>query len=99
LYIPGSELQETLLFDRSKNILIIGLTLVLGLLSYILTLKYALSQKTTHSISQETVTDLMLSREQFRKLYDDSPVPYFLMDDAGNIRNPNRAALRFFGEL
>jgi PAS domain S-box-containing protein len=97
LYIPGSELQETLLFDRSKNILIIGLTLVLGLLSYILTLKYALSQKTTHSISQETVTDLMLSREQFRKLYDDSPVPYFLMDDAGNIRNPNRAALRFFG--
>lgn len=38
----------------------------------------------------------MLSMKQFRKLYENSPVPYFLMDDIGNIRNPNRAALRFF---
>jgi len=37
----------------------------------------------------------MLSREQFRMLYDNSPVPYFLIDDEGNIRNPNLAALRF----
>lgn len=97
LYIPGTDIQGTPLFERLKQLLVVSITLIFGLISYALILKFKLNRKTALSISKETVTDLMLSREQFRKLYDDSPVPYFLMDDAGNIRNPNRATLRFLG--
>ncbi len=54
-------------------------------------------QQSNKGVTKEMVTDLMLSREQFRQLYENSPVPYFLMDDTGVIRNPNRATLRFLG--
>jgi PAS domain S-box-containing protein len=41
--------------------------------------------------------DMSSSKEQFRKLYDMSPVPYLLIDARGTIDRPNKAALRFFG--
>lgn len=97
-FFPGREIQDTFLLERAKNIFLVCATMISALLAYSIAVSYKLTQKSSSIIaSQETVSDLMLSREQFRKLYDNSPVPYFLMDDAGNIRNPNRAALRFFG--
>jgi len=96
LYIPNYEMQDVF-FGRVKNIVFIASIFIFGLITYTIVLQSKLSRKTTVTILKEAVTDLMLSREQFRKLYDDSPTPYFLMDDAGNIRNPNRAALRLFG--
>ena len=38
-----------------------------------------------------------LSREQFRKLYDNAPVPYIMLGKDAGIHEPNKAALRFFG--
>jgi PAS domain S-box-containing protein len=38
-----------------------------------------------------------LSREQFRKLYDNAPVPYIMLGENAKIHEPNKAALRFFG--
>jgi len=38
-----------------------------------------------------------LSREQFRKLYDNAPVPYIMLGKDAEIHEPNKAALRFFG--
>ncbi len=96
-YIPGKEIVDQELFDRAKDVMTISLTLIFALTGYMIVVRSKMSEKTVTAVSKETVNDLMLSREQFRKLYDDSPVPYFLMDDAGNIRSPNRAALRFFG--
>ncbi len=46
-------------------------------------------------MAEAMVSDLVLSREQFRMLYDNSAVPYFLMDDNGSISDPNKATLRF----
>lgn len=87
-------------FLAHLRVLFVSFTiLVLFLCAYIFALHVFLSKKRKvgASVSAETINDLMFSREQFRKLYENSPVPYFLMDDVGNIRNPNRAALRFFG--
>jgi PAS domain S-box-containing protein len=97
LYIPGVEIKDVALFERARIILSTFLTLTTALVLYAFVMSYKLKQKPKPTVSKETVTDLMLSREQFRKLYENSPVPYFLMDDKGNIRNPNRATLRFFG--
>jgi len=39
------------------------------------------------------------SREHFKQLYDNAPVPYLMLDKKGNIHDPNKSALRFFGVL
>lgn len=41
--------------------------------------------------------DISFSKEQFRRFYELSPVPYLLIDDARTIRRPNKASLRFLG--
>ncbi len=41
--------------------------------------------------------DLSASRDQFKTLYENAPVPYLLIDEVGCIESPNKAALRFFG--
>jgi PAS domain S-box-containing protein len=96
-YVPEYGIQDPYLFERAKDVAVTFLSVFLALVAYIFYIQHELVQKPEEQISKEVVTDLMLSREQFRKLYDDSPVPYFLMDDMGNIRSPNRASLRFFG--
>lgn len=48
-------------------------------------------------LAEEMMSDLIMSREQFRLLYDNSPMPYFLIDERGVVHNPNKATLRFFG--
>src|SRR3989344_7158737 len=40
---------------------------------------------------------IALSKEQFRKLYDNAPVPYIMLGKNAEIHEPNKAALRFFG--
>jgi PAS domain S-box-containing protein len=42
--------------------------------------------------------DMSFSKEQFRKFYELSPVPYLLIDSKGTIMRPNKASLRFFGK-
>jgi len=66
----------------------------LGALAELVFTRHQLAYSAEH-LAREMVSDLMLSREQFRLLYENSPVPYFLMDDSGAIRGPNRATLRF----
>jgi PAS domain S-box-containing protein len=39
---------------------------------------------------------LAISREQFRRLYDNAPIPYLTLNNKGEIYEPNKAALRFF---
>ena len=97
LYVPGHEIQDIFLFERATLVILVVITVLLAFVVGTAVLAHMLQKSTEASVSRETVTDLMLSREQFRKLYDNSPVPYLLMDDVGNIRNPNRAALRFLG--
>lgn len=100
-YVPGYDIEDIFLFERAKVVLLYGISIVIALISYLSVVLNAIFRKPVAPpstfVSREAVSDLMLSRDQFRKLYDNSPVPYLLMDDVGNIRNPNRASLRFFG--
>ncbi len=41
--------------------------------------------------------DMSFTKEQFRRFYELSPVPYLLIDSKGKITRPNKASLRFFG--
>jgi PAS domain S-box-containing protein len=50
----------------------------------------------TH-LAHNMVGDLSWSREQFRRFYELSPVPYIIVTSTGIIDRPNKASLRFFG--
>jgi PAS domain-containing protein len=86
---------DSAMFHRTVLFAQVLLTALLFLLQYAVFAQAALRERFDPPFSQAVVSDLMLSREQFRMLYDNSPIPYFLIDDEGNIRNPNLAALRF----
>ena len=49
------------------------------------------------SKKNDTDNSSILSKEQFKDLYDDAPVPYITLDKDAKIENPNKSALRFFG--
>lgn len=93
-YEPGQMIVDIALFERAKIAILFLLTILVPAVAFLVATRYDLGHR-TETIAEEMVSDLMLSREQFRMLYENSPMPYFLMDDAGNIRKPNRAALRF----
>ncbi len=97
LYVPEHVISDDFLFQRAQVVILSCVTFIYALLAYGFVIWYKLSKKTNEIFLDEVMSDSMLSRGQFHKLYDSSPVPYFLMDDVGNIRNPNRAALRFLG--
>ncbi len=92
-----SEPERALSISTSllELLLILGVTAaVLGaLLLYTL-----LSVRVAASHLAETMTsDIAWSREQFRRFYDLSPVPYLLITPQGMIDRPNKATVRFFG--
>jgi len=74
------------------------LIVVVILISYITYLLLARRSR-EEVVIWEATEKLALSREQFKMLYDDAPVPYITLDKKGLIREPNKAALRFFGVL
>ena len=45
---------------------------------------------------REEIRTLSISREQFRRLFEEAPVPYFILDKKANIKDVNKAVLRFF---
>jgi len=42
---------------------------------------------------------LSVSKEQFRRIFEEAPVPYFILNRKGEIQDLNKASLRFFGVL
>lgn len=55
------------------------------------------TQKNARKMAYSITKDLSFSKEQFRRFYELSPVPYLLISSEGNISRPNKASLRFFG--
>lgn len=66
------------------------------LISYVLYLLLA-SKTRAELYAQHENKWLAISREQFRRLYEGAPVPYVTLNEKGEIREPNKSALRFFG--
>lgn len=66
------------------------------LVSYIIYLLLSLNTR-AELVAVNATKSLTASLEQFEKLYDGAPVPYMVLNKAGEIYKPNKAALRFFG--
>lgn len=76
----------------------IAFVVISVLVSYIIYLLFSLQTRTEIAVFN-TTKSLGASLEQFVKFYEDAPVPYIIIDKSGNIKNPNKAALRFFGTV
>jgi len=73
----------------------IGAVLLLALLIYTVLSMQTSARRLAYKISR----DISFTKEQFRRFYELSPVPYLLIDPKGVITRPNKASLRFFGEV
>jgi PAS domain S-box-containing protein len=67
--------------------------LFFAIIIYVILTRRVLARKMAYKLSQ----DALLSQEQFRKLYELSPVPYIIVTQNGIIERPNTASLRFLG--
>lgn len=67
--------------------------LFLSLLIYSVLSTHDAARRMAYQISK----DMSFSKEQFRRFYELSPVPYLLISPKGAITRPNKASLRFFG--
>ena len=87
-YIPKEQLELYLL----------ALAGLLASISVFAVFYMALGSKARQELAIWDATRwLAVSREQFRRVYEAAPVPYLTLDERGLIRDPNKAALRFFG--
>jgi PAS domain S-box-containing protein len=75
-----------------------SLIIICVLVSFIIYLLLTLRTRAELMVLSATKS-LNSSLEQFVKIYDGAPVPYVTLNDKGEISNPNKAALRFFGEV
>ncbi len=70
--------------------------------SFVLTLGYVVwcqcrpTRSPSRSSSDETYTSLLQSQEKFVTLYQQSPIPYIVLDAKGTISMFNKAAVRIF---
>ncbi len=76
------------------RLLVVGtaFAFVVALLVYLLISLRAQARRLAYTLSR----DISFSKEQFRRFYELSPVPYLLLEGS-TIKRPNKAALRFFG--
>ncbi len=76
-------------------IVFLSLVVIVVLVSYIFYLLLTFNTRFEFQI-WNALKPLAASQEEFRRLYDSAPVPYVMLDNNGEIQEPNKAALRFF---
>lgn len=85
--------------DISKQLLKLFLTvsvtasILFALLLYAVLTTRSVARRMAYNLSK----DIAFSKEEFRRFYELSPVPYLLINKKGLITRPNKASLRFFG--
>ncbi|MBN2094203.1 MAG: PAS domain S-box protein [Candidatus Zambryskibacteria bacterium] len=90
-YINSHFSAEDIRFFILNVLLIFILLLISWIIYLLLSVEYRAA-----SIAGEETESITISLTQFTKLYEESPVPYVILDEAGNINDPNKATLRFF---
>ncbi|MCI0620006.1 PAS domain-containing sensor histidine kinase [Candidatus Wolfebacteria bacterium] len=91
--VPGASasLEEMLL-----SAVLVGGIVIAFLVSLVVYLLLA-SRRRGERYAERLTHDLAASRQEFRQLYEHSPVPYLLLDSDGTISQPNYAALHLLG--
>jgi PAS domain S-box-containing protein len=85
---PVSEINFLIVFISLMVIVVLG--------SFVFYLLLTFSSRFKLQIWNVTKS-VALSREQFKKLYDNAPVPYIILGKNAEVHEPNKATLRFFG--
>lgn len=88
--------NEAELRDFVASVILVGGSALAFLLAALLYLSLTVKARAV-AIARRMNKELLLSREQFRILYDSSPVPYMIVAPDGTIVNPNKAACEYFG--
>jgi len=71
---------------------------VVAVILFAVTLYIALAMRTlARRMAYHISKDLSFTRDQFRRFYELSPVPYLLVTPQGKITRPNKASVRMFG--
>ncbi len=79
------------------NAIYIVLGLIILSLAYDLLRRVRARHSRAHAADPESTDWQSMYHDLFEKLFDESPVPYFILDKKGNIKSINKAGLRFFG--
>ena len=79
----------------SMVLLTIGILLAFTIAVAVFFLSYAYARADV--LADSKTSELIKSRDFFLKLFDDSPVPYLMLDKDANIILPNKASQRLFG--
>jgi len=90
---PGIALEVSNEMLQYFLIAAIAALFLVSLLVYLLFTARVAARRLAYKITQ----DIHLSQEQFRRFYEYSPVPYFLIDRNARIERPNTASVRLFG--
>jgi len=86
--LSGEELQLVII-----RLLLIVTSVLVSYVTYLLLSSHTRSELIVFNATKS----LNASLEQFARLYEEAPVPYIILNEAGKIHKPNKAALRFFG--
>jgi PAS domain S-box-containing protein len=89
-------LTEHSIEQTNVNIIFIAIISIIVLISFIFYLLVTFNSRFNLMVWNETKT-LSIAKDQFKKLYENTPVAFMLLDKNGNIHSPNKATLRFFG--
>ena len=96
LFLSRSYIEKVV--EDPLQTVFISLVIIIVFFSYIIYLLLTYNTRFDLEIWNAT-KKVALSKEQFKRLYENAPVPYLLLNKNAEIHDPNKAALRFFGVL
>ncbi|MEK7635455.1 MAG: PAS domain-containing sensor histidine kinase [Patescibacteria group bacterium] len=88
--------SELSVSETQFYVVYMALVLISVFVSYIIYLLLTLRTRAEIMVLDKTKS-LLISLDQFTKLYEGAPVPYIILNKKGEIVESNKAALRFFG--
>lgn len=71
---------------------------LIALVIFFLTYTFVVSRRRrSQAVVPQEIEWLSVSREQFKRMFEEAPVPYFILNKKGEIKDLNKSGLRFFG--
>ncbi len=92
----GQAAQNGLLLDNLAVVLYTS-WLVAALAAGVTTYLWLTRKEQAIALAEQMSGSVLSYFQPFQQLYDESPMPYFMLDASGVIERPNKAAARFFG--
>ncbi len=83
-------------YDRMREAFIVATLLTIALLALVVRFFFT-TREYTHQVAQSIAKEMFThSQELSTEMYRNSPVPYIIIDERGNIESANLAAVRLF---